>query len=278
MTGPFDSAWYKWARAVTHAHALDKDILDFIQNTDLKSFTLRVGEYNGKRHGFPVEVATAAALPKPWGLLLGDVVSNYRSALEHVAWAVVARGKQARLTKKQAKSVAFPIASTRDDFNSGIPWMLPGATRADVARIRKYQPYKAGVRLIASHCLTVLKILSDHDKHRTIQPVALLPTTVMHKVSKTHDCVPLLVSPKLREPRILNVGTEIGFLRVRKTGPNPEIEMHETEFKGAIGIHTRARLDRWFMATHEWIGQLLLEFAPQPEDIGDLDDARFYPA
>src|SRR5207237_45158 len=76
-------------------------------------------EYDAKRHAVILRVESIKPMPVEWGLRLGDVVHNYRSCLDHVAWAIVRRGRRppSRLSDWEQSSVYFPISRTRNGFN-----------------------------------------------------------------------------------------------------------------------------------------------------------------
>src|SRR5436305_1101517 len=84
-----------------------------------------------ERHGFAVYAADVAPVPTRWGLILGDIANNYRSAIDHLAWALVSRGRTppAVLTDDQRSAVQFPITQGRRQFNKSLKRRLPGAGR-----------------------------------------------------------------------------------------------------------------------------------------------------
>ena len=275
--GPFDSAWLKWGRAVIHAHALEADIEAAAADIGAHGLLLGVRKYDPKRHGFSVYVTAVAPLPVTWGLLLGDVANNYRSALDHLAWAIVGRGRHPNLTKQEAKRVYFPIANTRKDFNASVKTMLIGARRADRAIVRRYQPYLSGDRKKPFHCFAILASLCNDDKHRAIRPVPMMVTQSAFQVTKMRDCI-LSPDPRRRVGRTkpLEVGTEIGLLRVRKTGPDPQVEVQPSLF-AQPAVNDRVPVDTWLAVTRNETAALLYEFAPPPlSSLAELREPRFF--
>jgi hypothetical protein len=79
-------------------------------------------DYQPKRHGFAVIVTDIDPMPPIWGLMLGDIANNLRSALDQLAWAIVTRGRKppATLSKRQRRQVYFPICKDRDEFNAAL--------------------------------------------------------------------------------------------------------------------------------------------------------------
>jgi hypothetical protein len=105
-------------------------------------------EYQPWRHGFAVYATAVRPVPRSWGLLVGDIAFDFRCALDHLAWALVSRGRTppATLTPKQQKGVYYPISRRRADFNGSLARMLPGVSRSDIAKVRATQPYHNGRR------------------------------------------------------------------------------------------------------------------------------------
>ena len=264
-TRSFDSAWLKFGWAVAHADALNNEIEAHAKSTKGQTPFKTRKYYDPQRHCIVLAIESIEPLPVRWGLLFGDVVYGFRSALDHVAWAVVARGTIPTLTEQQERNVLFPISRRREDFNSSLGRRLPGARRADVAVIRRYQPYQRGKRNLSNHVLAILNGLSNDDKHRSVQPVWALPDSAVWSIGDISDCV--LTRPSPRAPReTLKVGTELVRLYVRKTGPDPDIEMYG-EISADIAINERIWLQNWFDETTRFINKLLREFASPPKDL-----------
>lgn len=187
----FRGAWLKWAHGLRHAQALDADIQAFSFDGHRDPLLGVQADYDPRRHGFSVRATAIAPVPSHWGLMLGDVAHNYRSALDHIAWAVVCRGRKPPtvLPESKHRAVQFPIADERAAFNSSLRRRLPGARRADVGVIRRRQPYHYSTRFQLPHYLTVLAALNNRDKHRTLQPIWVQPTRVDVEITRMQDCL-----------------------------------------------------------------------------------------
>lgn len=267
----FDSAWLKWAQGLRHAEALKADIVRLGHQPDAYPVLAHRAEYQPKRHGFSVIAEEFAPIPVRWPLMLGDTANTYRSALEHLAWALVSRGRTppARLTKWQEKSVYFPIHQERGEFNAKVATQLPGVRRADLAKVRRYQPYHNGKRLGPRHALSLLASINTGDKHRTIQPLWAVSTETGMKITKRRDCV-ITGTRAGGEAKPFEVDAEIAFLHARRTGLDPYIEMDleitaEPILDGALGVR------EWADATGLEIMKLLFEFSSQPRrKIGEV--------
>jgi hypothetical protein len=283
MDGLYDSAWLKWGRAVVHAEVLAEDIRRVTTDRDRPRDFIFGYEYDAKRHGFVVEVASVEPMPIAWSLMLGDVAANLRSALEHLAWAIVTRGRGGSrgfpLTDAEARGVSFPIYGDRRQFNGTIDRKLIGARRADIAHVRRVQPYHRGKRGTSRHALFILNALCNADKHRAIEPIRVVPSAATYQVLETRDCVPTTDTPRPR-PRLitLEVGAELGVVRVRQTGPNPYVKL-DAQLGLRLGVTDRTPLDDWLGTTPRLIGLLLAEFAEPPDQLAELGNpslVRFF--
>lgn len=119
----FESAWLKWAQAIAHTQTLEAHIAAWTRHDPDPIRAFRT-EYHAKRHGFAVIVEDVAPMPVRWRLLLGDIANNYRAALDHLAWALVSRGRtppgSGKLTRKQEKAVYLPVCQDRKVFNAEV--------------------------------------------------------------------------------------------------------------------------------------------------------------
>jgi hypothetical protein len=273
----FESAWLKWGRAVVHAQTLQAH-LDAIGTDEGDEPTLTVrADYQPKRHGFAVIITDIDPMPPIWGLILGDIANNLRSALDQLAWAIVTRGRKppATLSKGQRRQVYFPICKDRDEFNAALSSKLPGATRADIARVRRYQPYHHPSRARWSALLQLVEI-NTSDKHRTIQPVWAIPITTDIEVTYQQDCV-LSRRETTGKRKALQVDTELGLVHARKTGPDPHIEV-VPHLTAEPAFNEYALLREWLKISIGWIQRLLYEFSEVPDELGaiGLDPIRLH--
>lgn len=274
----FESAWLKWGRAVVHAQTLKTDLDAVTSDVGRQpTFTVRA-EYQPKRHGFAVIVTDIDPMPPTWGLLIGDIANNLRSALDQTAWAIVTRGTRPpdTLSKGSQRQVYFPICQDRNEFNRSLPTKLPGATRADIARVRRYQPYKHARGIRAWYAFALLAKINTGDKHRTTEPVWALPIRTAIEITHTRDCV-VPSRDNAGKRKALKVDAELVFVRARKTGPNPNIEVIP-HLAAEPAIQEHLLLREWLRVTIFWTDKLLREFSempPQIERIGiDIDALR----
>ena len=269
----FDSPWFKWLGAIVHAQALKEDIANPADEADIDPVRAVGTQYDPKRHGFSVVVTELAPMSLRRCLLLGDIANNFRASLDHLAWALAWRGRtppeSGMLTDRQERAIAFPIYEDRLKYNRSLPRMLPGVRRADLAKVRRYQPYHYRPRPTGRHVLTLLYDINNTDKHRTIQPLWTATAWLDMEVADTRDCE---LSSPIRFRRVaaqLQVGAEIAFVRARKRGPNPELDV-QAKVTAEPTVEGMIRFRAWQQRLGGLIFQLLGEFSDPPPAVEPL--------
>jgi hypothetical protein len=267
----FDSAWLKWAQAIVHSQTLQRDIDTRTRDGDTDPVGAFRAEYQAKRHGFAVVIEEVAPIPVRWRLLLGDIANNYRAALDHLAWALVTRGRTppSKLTRREEKAVYFPIFENRREYNGQLPRYLPGVRRADGAKVRWCQPYRRGARNRPRDPLVLLASINSGDKHRTIQPLWAFPNRVDIEVTDLRDFALLRQDHWQRRADPLEVGTEVAFMRGWKMGSNPQLEV-QLHIAATPTIDNRISLQVWSQMTGVLVFGLLRQFSDQPPSIHEI--------
>jgi hypothetical protein len=274
MPDPFESPWLKWAQAVVNAEVLQDNINELGKLGNLHIQLGMTQDYDPGRHCIIITAGpedVPPIFPARWGLLLGDIVHNYRASLDHLAWALYKRGTTPNLSASQERGVYFPIASDREQFNGWLKGKrpkLPGVRRSDVAIVRRYQPYQTVARHRNRHVFKVLDDLANADKHRVIQPIEAVPEHARFEVVGLADCRITRWQPR-RQAIPLKPGTELARIYVKKTGPDPFIDVtpHFALDPAVAGSFT---FQEWGYGTMRLIAQLLSEFAKPPEDVRAL--------
>lgn len=262
MVGEFDSAWLKWGRAVTHAEALEAELVRFGDELRKQPVARFKTAYDSKRHGFPYVIVEVTHFPPILRLLLGDAVQEFRAALDHLAWALVQSGRSVGALKdRQLRSIYFPITSTNEEFNEAVRTRLPGVGRREIAIIRRFQPYRRGKTAGPWHAFALLQRMSNDDKHREIQDLWLVASPPQWHV-ETRDCMVTRIRDS--PDRSLQVGAELAFVQVRKTGIDPGIEVRG-EFSAYPSFGNDVRVDQWVNATATGVQKLLSAFGPAPD-------------
>jgi len=146
-----------------------------------------------------------------WGLIIGDIVTNLRASLDHIAWELamlhIRETGGRKLTPSQSRLVQFPLYDEPDDFMAksrggrALKFVLPRAR----SEIERFQPYNRRnwpeLKLLGD-----LKLLSNADKHRLVTP-----TNVRAKISLTpEDPGIIAILNKQRNTKfIADIGTDL---------------------------------------------------------------------
>jgi hypothetical protein len=109
-----------------------------------------------------LKISVKDAIPDQLSTVLGDAVHNLRSALDHLAWALVEANGNV-----PDEDTQFPISRDLARFEAVIPRRLAGASDKAIEAIKDLKPYKGG-----NHVLWAVHELDIIDKHRLIVPVA----------------------------------------------------------------------------------------------------------
>lgn len=167
---PLRSACLKVHRAGQHIRALQRSLdRQFKVQYEFKH---EVHETYGPLRTVRIVPQIDAILMKErWAVLIGDVVSNLRAALDHIAWALATTYAEQRgqaLTEVQQREVHFPIVAEAE--HPPACRHLPPAARPVIL---KFQPYNAE----EWHQVGLLGILNDLanvDKHRIVHILAIV--------------------------------------------------------------------------------------------------------
>jgi hypothetical protein len=99
-----------------------------------------------------------------WAAIIGDAVQNTRSALDHLACALVSRESgESALTRR----TCFPISREAQELKAATSPEVKGMRQDAADAIRALDPYKEG-----NDTLWAIKALNDRDKHRLLLVVA----------------------------------------------------------------------------------------------------------
>jgi hypothetical protein len=106
--------------------------------------------------------------PLMWGVIVGEIIHDLRSALDHTIWQLVLAGKGVPDRNNQ-----FPIFSRPPKKASDFAKCIRGVSHAAETIIHGLQPYTRPMRR-GSEVLEILGDLSNVDKHRTLHPAAVI--------------------------------------------------------------------------------------------------------
>jgi hypothetical protein len=158
-----DDPLNKMQRANEHLQELDREI-SLYQAAHTYSVTK---ELNGDKTSYIYRIKPNVLPSLRIGTIIGDIIHNMRSALDHLAWQLALLA-----TPTPYEYTAFPIY--KDGTNKHIKdarRMLRDVPTEALDLIERLQPYHAG-DTADKHPLWILHALWNLDKHRTLVPMA----------------------------------------------------------------------------------------------------------
>lgn len=263
----FDDAWAKWAWARERSNILLAEVRAVMDSSIGTTFTTRA-DYLPAKHCFSVVIDTMERLPDRWGLQYGEALHSYRSALDSAAWGAVNRGTRPPplLKRNQRRSVAFPSCDTYKKFALALESKIPGVARADLAVVRRAQPYRLSVGDRKRSLLALLVEANNLDKHKALQPVT--PTSVAF-ISEQIEFFNCILTRIANTPRAnLAPGTELLRVFVRRTGPDPQISVRG-QLAAGINVTPGVALDPLLASLTDWVRDVLLGFSAPPADLDE---------
>jgi hypothetical protein len=214
--------WAKLDRADEHLKTLAGEISAFI-GRDPQPFGFSVPYLNPETGWHIVYGIVEEKPPERLGVILGDVLHNVRSALDHLVWQLVLlNGGE---PKGGARGNAFPIAMKCDQWKTAQGQHLAGVAEGHREVIEKTQPYKQGSRASETY-FAWLKSLSDTDKHQVVHPVlAVMHDDPVEAVSFNVTRGPGRVIKKQFQQVLFEHGAELLRCKVKPLTPDTDVEM-----------------------------------------------------
>jgi hypothetical protein len=160
MIDPFFGIDLKIRRAHDQLKALSSEIEAFFQ---LKPYEIETQINPDTLHIFGI-LRVRHTAPTIWSVVIGEIVHNLRSALDHLIWQLVIKETGAPPTTNKTQ---FPIFDTLAGYQSrGEPVFLHGVGATAKTLIKAAQPFETGEG--HNNPLWHLHELSNWDKHRAI--------------------------------------------------------------------------------------------------------------
>lgn len=187
------TAWIKWPRAVEHQRelaAIGREFLDRETHSFVR--TDNAGDASDPLIRMQWHVDLSRPYPERWSVLIGDVLTNLRAALDHVLWAAVElhSGPPANPNRVQ-----FPITTKPRDFRRAAADLQALVAPEVWDVIEKLQPFHGGAEAHTAP-LEILRWMSNVDKHRTVHvtgmtsvdfgPIELDSSTPLEIVEQWH--------------------------------------------------------------------------------------------
>ncbi|MGY1684942.1 hypothetical protein ACI8AK_05065 [Geodermatophilus sp. SYSU D00867] len=205
------SAWIKWARAVEHQKAFAREMREF----DLDSaFEYVQFDNTGAREDPLVRIdwrlRVKKEYPERWSILLGDVLGDFRAALDHAMYdAVVAHAGP----PTRPEDVYFPIHTDVHKFGKARRKLASLVAPPVWEMIDAVQPFYGGDRAHTSP-LQILRWLSNRDKHRQVHVIGRTAVDMGPFVIRSE--APLEVVHEWRREGEIGHGSVVGRLKVRR--------------------------------------------------------------
>lgn len=167
-------------------------------------------------------------LPLKVGVLIGDALHNFRSALDQMVFELAFIDTKGREMEK----TAFPCSTTLDNWRSTYVQntLLAGLSKTHRTVIQRLQPYRRWEwpDLPPMHPFALLNDLSNDDKHRLVQPTLVFPVSIEFDIPHVgQDCHvrdgPIGGESVIGRPA--EVGADLIRIPIEITGPNPHMEV-----------------------------------------------------
>lgn len=169
MREALDGPAAKLMRAYFHLDCLTGEVVAFEASPQARCFVLD-REYDQHTTTFVGRVSEELQFPMIFAVLIGDVLHNARSALDHLAYCLAARSGR---KENKLRQTQFPIIVDGDDWSrERVANMVRYINPDDRALIEAHQPFRSIDHPPADHVLATLNTLSNRDKHRLLIPVA----------------------------------------------------------------------------------------------------------
>jgi hypothetical protein len=158
-------------------------------------------------------------VPPMLAAIAGDLLNNLRSALDHIAVALIGR-----------KEAAFPIYTIwNGEKSKDFEREVRGANAAAIAGIRELQPCQHAARNtpVGEHPLAVLQVLNNKDKHRALTIVATRGTVNSLRIRSETGGEVFIRNLTIGRTTEM-VETEAEFFRYDVSGENVKVESRFT--------------------------------------------------
>jgi hypothetical protein len=204
--------------------------------------------------------------PVRWGVVLGDVLHNFRSALDHLVWQLVLLSG-----KKGSPENQFPICDRgatywsikKDGTPSTRDRCLKNVAEEYRAIIDFYQPYRT--RHLARNRIEAfagLRDLSNYDKHRLVHLALFAVDAINTKdfaLLSNEDAGDMI--GQQMEPLREDAETEVLCCEFPCPGPNPDVSVRgELPIGVGFGVPP-VRLPAFFTIADQ-VEEILGNFAP----------------
>lgn len=186
MEHALDGCWAKVEHGKEHSIVLEKYIKDtFSIEANRPRLGIKIDTTTGEHVLYVSYLPDLSAAFVRISLLLGDILHNLRSALDHMTYQLALWNTRRKIM--WPKLVQFPIVDEPSDFDRAIKKELREIDPVHRKVIERFQPYNRIAEGISIgpyfHSFAVLRDLSNTDKHRLLNPIMIPPTSLGPSVS-----------------------------------------------------------------------------------------------
>jgi hypothetical protein len=272
-------AWTKLGWANEHVQKLKARITE-IRESVREAVRLKT-TFDQERGEFVLEVVEAPRLPDDLNLVAGDAISNFRSALDHLAYQIVWKatgsywdGSQWPILDKP-RTISSVVPKNPDREPSIVGTLRRISTVPDlIAKVHRHQPYGSvddyGVAGInhwdafyvrrQNFILRTLRDMSNWDKHRLLLDPYLVPAGGSPKRFRpVADCSDVGLS--LYASVVLKPGAKLAWFYTTVTGPNPQMEV-DYDPRPEIGVGWDGEIGEVLDGIGAKVAQILSDFQP----------------
>lgn len=213
MTHPLDGPRLKTARAREQLDAFRDEQLAYFRREPYYT----VSKFEPERGEYVIRYRVIEPPPPRLSVLIGDVVHNLSSTLEHLAWQlVIASGND-----PIERVTGFPIFESQPNYAKLAPAMVQGIKPEFVTEIERLQPYNREPP--ESDPLAVLRYLWNRDKHRLLVTTNAFVKDAVFGVRALRD-IDLGMALTL-SPHVIEDGAEFAAIPATVTGPDPQVDV-----------------------------------------------------
>jgi len=248
LRDPLAGVRAKIDRATKQLEALYRDVRAF-RHSDAYLIT---GQFEPDRSSYVFRLRILEPPPLLWGVVVGEVAHNLRSALDQLVWQLIKVNN-----RRPRGNPTYPTLSVEpvEGFKTyalgtaKCPGPLRGVSGEALACIERTQPYHGG----NSRLLTTLNKFWSVDKHRFLIPTV----TAVTGGALNPDCY--TANADVGPTREFRLGSftseneaELVVVGIQPVGPNPKMEMHgeppiDVAFSGGPGIVDALREIAYFV-------------------------------
>jgi hypothetical protein len=230
MPHPLDGCRLKVARAAELQQALLGEVASFFAR---RPYAL-VGEFEAPS-AYVFRARVFEEPPRRFGVLIGDVLHNARSALDQLVWQLVILADN-----EPTRANGFTIYDDRAAYRRAERRLLRGVDAPHAAEIEGLQPFNSPYR--GGDELALLRDLNNSDKHRVLATTIGWAERLQPVFHVVRDAEARLGQYTLHRDRLLRDGEEIARVDVFPTGPAPKLRI-EVHGEVALLLEPQVALD-----------------------------------